>query len=422
MTTPSGTSSEETEQSIRSLDPVPTALLRLILCDGYYDLITCDLGTEFTSEDTKKLPTLASHIPGNPDVSTAKYRYRVDPIGDGQNVVIIDRMKEGLYSGPEAKEQRKDLAAIERRIPYLKDRYTNTGMNDHPEIWLLADYILWLINLVIPDGTNDTGKPPIWIFIIPSNWSKKSIKLYTIALNASPKLKDRYILQSEIASVLTGLINLSLEGLEMENGTVFCTFDFSISRQISKKPVQFERIMPPTALYGGGSDVENSFEKYIRDLWPVKSELPEKFERNLGIAKISFATWFKSWDGEEELKTYSFGDRDITVTSKFFFLGGASNSSILQKGIEEFLHVTGLQDLDIVALGTCNCTMIVSYRAILQALIPTNSFTKSYYWIGICKEELYRKCIHISPLDEDDIPAKRNNTGESKYNQAKTIQ
>ncbi|TGO84546.1 hypothetical protein BPOR_0492g00010 [Botrytis porri] len=178
MTTPSVTSSEETEQSIRSLDPVPTALLELVSSDGYYDLITYELGTEFTSVHTARVRVRSNQFVNLADIKPTFFnKWPGFPRG-AEGIVIIDRMKDGLYSRPEASEHRKDLAAIARRIPYLKDRYTNTDINDHPEIWLLADYILWLTNKVILGGTN----------------SKKSIDLYMIAFNAAPKLKGRYVL------------------------------------------------------------------------------------------------------------------------------------------------------------------------------------------------------------------------------------
>ncbi|KAF7892163.1 uncharacterized protein EAF01_010243 [Botrytis porri] len=155
-------------------------------------------------------------------------------------------------------------------------------------------------------------------------------------------------------------------------------------------------------------------------------------------------SWFDKWVNSttsflrEQLGSL-IGLESHILPGKFFLLGGASNFSLLHKGIKEFLHVTIPQDLDIVDLGTCNwlafiilesryqyltmnSAMIVSYGAMLQALKPTNSFTKSHHWIGIRKEEPYRKRIHVSPLDKDDILAKSNGAGESKYDQAKTIQ
>ncbi|KAF5875099.1 putative hsp70 family protein [Botrytis fragariae] len=140
---------------------------------------------------------------------------------------------------------------------------------------------------------------------------------------------------------------------------------------------------------------------------------------------------------KEQLELFSELKSHI-LPSKFFFLGGDSNSSILHEGIKEIFHVLGLPNVDLVALGTCdglafiilelryqyltmNSATIIFYGAMLQALRPTNSFTKSHYCIGIRREEPHRKLIHVSPLDEDDIPAKRMMLGKANMIKQKSF-
>lgn len=44
-----------------------------------------------------------------------------------------------------SKEILKDLA---QDVPYLVSRYIDTNLAEYPELWILADYILWLVGLV----------------------------------------------------------------------------------------------------------------------------------------------------------------------------------------------------------------------------------------------------------------------------------
>lgn len=484
---------------------IPAALRNHLASDGLYKIVSWDLGTGYTSihiadievksgeltnlesikpthfyryssnpnqrpEITTEVPTICAHIPGETDESKAQHGYEVDPIGDETGAVVIDRIKEALYSGPEAREQNKALRNLALRIPYLKTRYSDTQLAAHPEIWMLADYILWLAQLV--NSTiikEDLQGDLIWVCTIPSNWDRNSIKLYTLALDASPILAGRYMLQSEIESAIAGLIHQSPKGSRMKDGDVFFTFDigkgtsdFSVSRQISSDPTQVEEIMPSAALFAGSRTVLQLWESHIRNLCKKESEDSDHFESDLATSRVSFVRsmhTYKGQSGKEVDRVYRICGQKITVTrdqmkswfgewirltisflteqhekyyarldcpppSKFFLIGGSSNAVVMKTCIESFLESQSSRNTELVFLGEFNSATLVAYGAIIRAVTSVMSIRKSHYWIGLERKEFYYKKKHTNipraDIVNDDIMG--NNGKMKNEKQVRTIQ
>ncbi|KAK6591460.1 hypothetical protein H4I95_12190 [Botrytis cinerea] len=313
---------------------IPAALRNYFPSDGIYKVLACDFGTGNTCinhgniqrpELTTEVPTVCAHIPGETDESKAQHGYEVDPVGDETGAVVIDRIKEALYSGPEAEDKKEALRNFALKIPYLTTRYGDTALAANPEIWMLADYILWLAQLVTSNIVkDDLNGDPIWVFTVPSNWNKGSITLYTSALDASPVLIGRYLLQSEIESSIAGLIHQSPEQSGMMDGDVFFTFDvgkgtsdFSICRQMSSDPTQVEEIMPPAALFAGSRTVLQLWESHIRNQCKKESNDLDYFESELAILKESFVRSMHAYigqSGKEVDRAYRICGQKITVT------------------------------------------------------------------------------------------------------------
>ncbi|KAF7856816.1 hypothetical protein EAF04_009579 [Stromatinia cepivora] len=484
---------------------IPAALRNHLPSDGLYKIVSCDLGTGYTSihiadievksgeftnlesikpthfyrysnnpnqrpELTTEVPTICAHIPGETDESKAQHGYEVDPVGDETGAVVIDRIKEALYSGPEAREQNKALRNFALRIPYLMTRYSDTQLAAHPEIWMLADYILWLAQLVTSTIIKeDLQGDLIWVCTIPSNWDKNSIKLYTLALDASPILVGRYMLQSEIESAIAGLIHQSPKQSRMEDGDVFFAFDigkgtsdFSVSRQISSDPTQVEEIMPPAALFAGSRTVLRLWESHIHHLCKKESEDPDHFESDLAISKASFVRSmhaYKGQSGKEVDRVYRICGQKITVTrdqmkswfdewmrlttsflteqyekyyarpdcpppSKFFLIGGSSNAVVMQTCIKYFLESHFFRNTELVFLGEFNSATLVAYGAIIRAVTSVMSTRKSHYWIGLARKESYDKKKHANvpraDIVNDDIIDENGKMRKEK--QVRTVQ
>ncbi|KAM0310580.1 hypothetical protein ACHAO8_007946 [Botrytis cinerea] len=335
---------------------IPAALRNYFPSDGIYKVLACDFGTgntcinhgniqvesgEFTNlesikpthfyryssnpnqrpELTTEVPTVCAHIPGETDESKAQHGYEVDPVGDETGAVVIDRIKEALYSGPEAEDKKEALRNFALKVPYLTTRYGDTALAANPEIWMLADYILWLAQLVTSNIVkDDLNGDPIWVFTVPSNWNTDSITLYTSALDASPVLIGRYLLQSEIESSIAGLIHQSPDQSGMMDGDVFFTFDvgkgtsdFSICRQMSSDPTQVEEIMPPA----GSRTALQLWESHIRNQCKKESNDLDYFESELAILKESFVRSMHAYigqSGKEVDRAYRICGQKITVT------------------------------------------------------------------------------------------------------------
>lgn len=250
---------------------IPAALRNHFSSDGAHIIVSCDVGTGYTSihmadlqvkagrftnlssinlrhfyrysgnshhrpELTTEVPTKCAHIPGETEESKAQHGLEVDSAGDETGSVIIDGMKEALYSGPEARKQKKALKDFALKIPYLVSRYNDTELAAYPEIWILADYIHSLAKRVISSIVGDDGFKLVWAFTIPSNWDKTSIKLYTLALNASPFLAGRYTLQSEIESAIAGLMHQFPKESRIKDDEVFFTFDVGKGTSVREVP------------------------------------------------------------------------------------------------------------------------------------------------------------------------------------------
>lgn len=142
-----------------------------------------------------------------------------------------------MYSGPEAGKQNETLKALALKIPYLEAGYKHTKLETHPEIWILADYIHGLAERVtlsiVEEGFE---RDLIWVCTIPSNWNKASHKSYTLALDASPFLVGRYILQSEIESAIAGLTYQSPKQSRLEDDDVFFAFDIGKGTSVREFP------------------------------------------------------------------------------------------------------------------------------------------------------------------------------------------
>lgn len=259
-------------QSSNPKGRIPAALRHLTPSDGLYQIVSLDLGTGYTSIHTAELqvtserftnlkslnpkyfhryrgnfeprpesiteaPTKCAHIPGETDESEAQHGMEVDSAGGETGAVIVDTMKEVLYSGPEASKQKETLRALALKIPYLEARYKHTKLETHPEIWILADYIHGLAEQVtlsiVEEGFE---RDLIWVCTIPSNWNHASHKLYTLALDASPFLVGRYILQSEIESAIAGLTYKCPKQSRLDNGDVFFAFDIGKGTSVSEFP------------------------------------------------------------------------------------------------------------------------------------------------------------------------------------------
>ncbi|KAK6591796.1 hypothetical protein H4I95_12038 [Botrytis cinerea] len=464
---------------------IPAALRNYFPSDGIYKVLACDFGTGNTCinhgniqvdnpnqrpELTTEVPTVCAHIPGETDESKAQHGYEVDPVGDETGAVVIDRIKEALYSGPEAEDKKEALRNFALKIPYLTTRYGDTALAANPEIWMLADYILWLAQLVTSNIVkDDLNGDPIWVFTVPSNWNKGSITLYTSALDASPVLIGRYLLQSEIESSIAGLIHQSPEQSGMMDGDVFFTFDvgkgtsdFSICRQMSSDPTQVEEIMPPAALFAGSRTVLQLWESHIRNQCKKESNDLDYFESELAILKESFVRSMHAYigqSGKEVDRAYRICGQKITVTrdqmkswfdewmhltttflaeqcekyharpdcsppSKFFLMGGSSNSIVLQTCIKDFLKNPFFRNTKLILLGDCNSATIVAYGAVIRAVTSVMSIRKSHYWIGLARKEYYDKKKHAN-LPQADLVNDyiMNENGKmKKEKQVKTIQ
>jgi hypothetical protein len=252
---------------------IPAALRHHIPSDGLYKIASFDLGTGYTSiqiadlqaksgrftniksleikhfyrypgnsknhrpERTTEVRTICAHIPGETDESKAQHGLEVDSGGDETGAVITDTMKEALYFGPEASKQKEAQKALALRILYLKTRYKDTKLSKHSEIWLLADYLHRMAAAVTLSVVEEGfERDLIWVFTIPSNWGKVSIKLYTRALEASPFLAGRYLLQSEIESGIAGFTYLLPKESKMEDGDVFFAFDIGQGTSVREFP------------------------------------------------------------------------------------------------------------------------------------------------------------------------------------------
>ncbi|ESZ92641.1 hypothetical protein SBOR_6975 [Sclerotinia borealis F-4128] len=485
---------------------IPAALRIHTPSDGLYKIISWDLGTGYTSihtadievkseefinsksivpkhfhrypqnpnhrpEHTTEVPTVCAHIPGEIDESKAQHRYEVDYIDGETGAVVIDTMKEALYFRSEAMQQNKALKDFALEIPYLVSRYKDTQLAAHPEIWMLADYILWLAQLVrlavIEEGFQGNL---IWICTIPSNWNKHNIKLYTLALDASPLLAGKYILQSEIESAIAGLVHQPLKQLTMKDSSVFFgldvgkgTSDFSAFRQIRSDPVQVEEIMPPAALFAGSSTVLRLWELHIHELCSEETkEDPHRFKSELKACKKAFTERMHGYtglSGEETDKIYYICGQDIKITTnqmkswfdewmrltreflikqfekyctqlnrppplKFFLMGGSSNAIVLQKCIRDLLRTPSFRNTELVLLGDFNSATLVAYGATIRAVTSVMSVRKSHYWLGFARKELYNRKKHTDVLDADIVNEDiLDENGKMKMKkQVKTIQ
>jgi hypothetical protein len=242
---------------------IPAALRAHFPLDGHYKIASLDLGTGYTSvhvadvaaktgkftnlksirpthfwqypgasshrpETITEIASVCAHRRGETDQSKALYGYQADN-GDANDeteaLVIVDTMKVALYSGPEADKQKKILKDLALDVPYLVSRYRDTKLAESPETWILADYILWLVNLVTLVIINEGFERNLfWVCTIPSNWDKSSHKLYADILD-SANLEHRYVLQSEVESAVAGLMHRSLLHSRLQDGENFFVLD-----------------------------------------------------------------------------------------------------------------------------------------------------------------------------------------------------
>jgi hypothetical protein len=179
-------------------------------------------------ETTTEVPSVCAHRRGETDGSKALYGYQADDGGTSDEtdaLSVVDTMKVALYSGPEADKQKKILKDLALDVPYLVSRYRDTKLAEAPETWILADYILWLVNLVTIVTANERfGRDLFWVCTIPSNWDKTSHKLYADILD-SANLEHRYVLQSEVESAVAGLMHRSPVHSTLHDGEIFFVLD-----------------------------------------------------------------------------------------------------------------------------------------------------------------------------------------------------